>query len=115
MRYFSLKIRKKSKLGKLESMTTKLSILNKNAFILLKAVFNKVKTWRAQNFPVVADCLPNAWRLGFVAENFLGFLTSLAKILAIILGKVRKNLQDFSRSCKEIRENSWSSSQQKQK
>ena len=48
---------------------------------------------------------PSAWRLGFLAKKFLGFLTFLAKILAIILGKVRKILQYFSRSWKEIQEN----------
>ena len=58
--------------------------------------------------------LPNAWRLGFLAKKFLGFLTFLAKILAIILGKVRKILQDFSRSWKEIQENFWTSWQENQ-
>ena len=58
--------------------------------------------------------LPSNWRLGFLAEKFLGFLKFFVKISAIILGKVRKILQDFSRSWKEIQENSWSSWQQKQ-
>ena len=49
--------------------------------------------------------LPSAWRLGFLATKFLQFLTFFAKIVAIILGKVRKILQDFSRSWKEIQEN----------
>ena len=48
---------------------------------------------------------PSAWRLDFLAKKFLGFLTFLAKILASILGKVRKILQKFSRSRKEIQEN----------
>ena len=52
----------------------------------------------------LADWLPSAWRLGFLAKKF-GFLKFLAKILATILGKVRKKLQDFSRSWKEIQEN----------
>ena len=52
---------------------------------------------------------PSAWRLGFLAKKFLGFLTFLAKILAINLGKVRKNLLDFSRSWKGIQENFWTS------
>ena len=45
---------------------------------------------------------PSAWRLGFLPKKVLGFLTFLAKVLEIILGKVRKILQDFSRSWKEI-------------
>ena len=57
---------------------------------------------------------PSAWRLGFLAKKFLRFLTFLAKILAIILGKVHKILQDFSRLWKEIQKTSWSSWQQKQ-
>ena len=52
--------------------------------------------------------------LGFLAKKILGFLTFLATILAIIFGKVRKHLQDFSRSWKEIQVTSWSSWQQKQ-
>ena len=57
---------------------------------------------------------PSTWRFGFLAKKFLGYLTFLAKILAINLVKVRKTLQDFSRSWKEIQENAWSSWQQKQ-
>ena len=41
----------------------------------------------------------------FFAKKILGFLTFLAKILAIILGKVCKILQDFSRSWKELQDN----------
>ena len=57
---------------------------------------------------------PSAWRFDFLAKNFFGVLTSLAKILAINLGKIRTILQDFSRSWKEILGNSWSSWQQNQ-
>ena len=58
--------------------------------------------------------LPSAWRLGFLANKFLGFLRFLAKIWEINLGKVRKNLQDFSRLWKEIQENFWISWQENQ-
>ena len=44
----------------------------------------------------------SAWRLGFLAKKILGFFRFLAEILPITLGKVRKILQDFSRSRKEI-------------
>ena len=45
---------------------------------------------------------PNAWRPDFRAKKILRFLTFLAKFMAFIFGKVRKILQDFSRSWKEI-------------
>ena len=44
--------------------------------------------------------------LDILPKKILGFLRFLAKILAINLEKVRKNLQDFSRLWKEIQENS---------
>ena len=50
---------------------------------------------------------PSSWRLGFLAKKLLGILTFLAKILAIILGEVRKILQDFSKLWKRIKENFW--------
>ena len=56
----------------------------------------------------------SAWCLGFLDKKFLGFLTFLAKILAIILGKVRKILQDFSRLWKGILGNCSSYWQQEQ-
>ena len=58
---------------------------------------------------------PSAWRLGFLAKKFLGFLKFPAKILAIILGKVRRISQDFWRLWKEIKENSWQQKQEKTK
>ena len=58
--------------------------------------------------------LPSAWRLGFLAMKFLGFLTFLAKIFANNLGNVCKKLQDFSRSWKETQKNFWTSWQEKQ-
>ena len=48
-----------------------------------------------------------------LAKKFLGFLNFFAKILAIILGKVRKILQDFSKLCKKIQKN-WTSWQENQ-
>ena len=54
-------------------------------------------------FRRVNDSLgPSAWRLGFLAKKFLGFLTFLAKILANILRKVRKIFQDRGRESKKI-------------
>ena len=50
----------------------------------------------------------------FFAKKFLGFLTFLAKILAIIFRNVRNILQDFSRSWKEIQENFWTFWQENQ-
>ena len=41
--------------------------------------------------------------------HFFGFLKFLAKILAITFGKIRKILQDFSRSWEEIQKNFWTS------
>ena len=58
--------------------------------------------------------VPSAWRLGFLAKKVFGFMTFLAKFLAIILGKVRKVSRDFLRSGKEIQENFWSSWQDNQ-
>ena len=52
-----------------------------------------------------AQCLAS-W---FSCQEICWILKFLAKILAIILGKVRKILQDFSRSWKEIQENFWTS------
>ena len=62
---------------------------------------------------------PKSWpenqkNLGFLAKKIFGFLRFIAQILAIIIGNVRKILQDFSRSWNEIQENSWSSWQQNQ-
>ena len=45
---------------------------------------------------------PSAWRLDFLTKKIPGFLIFRAKILAIILGKVRNILQYFSRSWREI-------------
>ena len=59
--------------------------------------------------------LHSVWRLVFLAYIFLGFLIFLPKMLAIIPDKVRKILQDFSRSLKEIQENFWSFWQENQK
>ena len=73
--------------------------------------FYSVKNTRQQQH---LPSFPKAWRLGFLAKKFLGFLTFLAKILAIILGKVRKILQDFSRWWKGIQENFWTSWQENQ-
>ena len=57
---------------------------------------------------------PSSWRPVFLVKKIFGFLKLAAKALAIILGKVRKILLDFSWSWKQIQENSWSSWQQNQ-
>ena len=57
---------------------------------------------------------PSTWRLAFLSKKILGFLTFHTQILAIILDGVRKILKDFSRSWKEIQEDSWSSWQENQ-
>ena len=45
--------------------------------------------------------------LGFLPMKNLGCLRFFPKILAIILNKVRKIFQDFSRSLEDIQENFW--------
>ena len=51
--------------------------------------------------PRFGEFMPSAGRLGFLTNKILAFLTFLAKILANILGKVHKILEDFSRSWKK--------------
>ena len=46
--------------------------------------------------------IPTAWRRGFRAKKFLGFLTFLAKILAVFLGKLRKIFQDRGKKYEKI-------------
>ena len=52
--------------------------------------------------------------LDFSTRKVLKLLRIFDKILATYVRKVRKNLQDFSKSWKKLQEKSWSSWQQKQ-
>ena len=52
---------------------------------------------RSQGVVVHLQLLASAWRFGFLAKKNFGFLRFLAKILAIILVKIGKILQEFSK------------------
>ena len=67
----------------------------------LSQMIQKVCTYQC-----LASCFP--------CQEISGIFDISCKILAIILGKVRKILQDFSRSWKEIQENFWTSWQENQ-
>ena len=47
--------------------------------------------------------------LGFLSRKFLDFWHFLLRSWRFFLGKISKMLQDFSRLCKEIQENFWTS------
>ena len=50
----------------------------------------EAKPWMGLSIDDASVWAPSAWRLGFLAKKNLGYLTFLAKILAIILGKVHE-------------------------